>query len=121
MFYFIVDANGNPAQTVATRIKPGGRSDLAPVRSSLTQLEVDQAKTGYSRTTQKLEGLRSGPAAITVTALQQDQELNHARPHWRQWFWTGVPYVPAHQRGLTSTGQVLCRNHADVPPCRDEA
>ena len=112
MFYFIVDANGNPAQTVATRINPGGSTvNLDPSQVILTPLGTwTSPKTGYTYTQNWKVSVPGG--ALTVTALQQDQEPTIQTPTGVSGFWTGDSSVAGTISGVPVTG----RSYVEITP-----
>lgn len=105
MFYFIVDANGNPAQTVGTKIKPDGSTvNLDPSKVILTPLgQWTSPKTGYTYTQNWKVSVPDG--ALTITALQKDQEPTIQTPVGVSGFWEGDSSVAGTIGGVPVTGQ----------------
>jgi predicted secreted hydrolase len=104
MFYFIVDANGNLAQTVATRINPGGSTvNLDPSQVSLTPLgKWTSPTTGYTYTQNWKVSLPGG--AFTINALQQNQEPTIQTPAGVSGFWEGDSSVTGTVGGVPVFG-----------------
>jgi predicted secreted hydrolase len=112
MFYFIVDANGNPAQTVATRINPGGSTvNLNPSQVSFTPLgKWTSPRTGYTYTQNWKVSLPGG--AFTIKALQQDQEPTIQTPVGTSGFWEGDSSVTGTVNGVPVFG----KSYVEITP-----